>query len=103
MRANLDGSGTILNFARIDPIGADGYLFVTPFVIDPNNNDLMYLAGGNSLWRNNNLSGIPYASNWDSISTNWIRFPDSSFAGGSSTSAITAVTTPLRFPPTACT
>src|ERR1019366_4334057 len=43
MRAVLDGSGNIDSFARIDPIGAYQPLFVNPFLIDPNNNDLMYM------------------------------------------------------------
>lgn len=71
MRAKLNASGGVDSFARIDPIGLTGYLFINPYVIDPNNNNLMYLAGGIQLWRNSNLAGIPYASNWDSISTNW--------------------------------
>ncbi|MBS1771867.1 MAG: T9SS type A sorting domain-containing protein [Bacteroidetes bacterium] len=74
MRGKLDGSGNVTNFARIDPIGAGGYMFINPFTLDPNNNNIMYLAGGGYLWRNNDLSGIPYASNWDSISTNWTKF-----------------------------
>ena len=85
MRAKLDYAGRVDSFARIDPIGGHGYQFINPYVIDPNNNDLMYLAGGKSLWRNNNLSGIPYASNWDSIATNWVRFPDSNAASGTIT------------------
>jgi photosystem II stability/assembly factor-like uncharacterized protein len=88
MRAKLDAAGTVDSFARIDPIGGTGYLFSNPYTIDPNNNDLMYLAAGHCLWRNNNLSGIPYASNWDSISTNWVKFPDSLTV---SSAAITAV------------
>lgn len=77
MRAKLTPSGRVDSFARIDPSGGRGYLFINPFTLDPNNNDIMYLAGGRSLWRNNNLSGIPYASNWDSIATNWSRISDS--------------------------
>jgi len=76
-RVKLNSSGGIDSFTRIDPVGGKNYLFITPFVIDPNNNDIMYLSGGKYLWRNNDLSGIPYASNWDSISTNWVQFPDS--------------------------
>jgi photosystem II stability/assembly factor-like uncharacterized protein len=77
MRAQLDGSGNITNFARIDPIGAFNHLFINPFTLDPNNNNIMYMAAGNYLWRNNDLSGIPYAGNWDSISTNWQKLPRS--------------------------
>lgn len=77
MKATLDATGNVTNFARIDPIGGKNYLFINPFILDPNNNNIMYLAGGKHLWRNNDLSGIPYASNWDSISTNWVKFIDS--------------------------
>ncbi|MFM2016690.1 MAG: hypothetical protein RL007_346, partial [Bacteroidota bacterium] len=37
----------------------------------------MYLAGGKYLWRNNDLSQIPVDNQWDSISTNWVRWNDS--------------------------
>lgn len=77
MKATLDGSGNVTSFARIDPIGGTGYQFINPFVLDPNNNDIMYLAGGKYLWRNSSLAGIPMASNWDSISTNWTKWNDS--------------------------
>ncbi len=95
MRAKVDNKGNVDSFARIDPIGGFGYLFVAPFVLDPNNNDIMYLAAGKSFWRNNNLSGIPYASNWDSISTNWTRYPDSTTPGGN-ISAIAVSTVPAN-------
>jgi hypothetical protein len=73
MKAKLDANGAVTSFARIDPIGASGYEFINPYTIDPNNNNIMYLAGGAYLWRNDNLGGIPFAGNWDSISTNWTK------------------------------
>jgi hypothetical protein len=77
IRALLNGSGAVTSFTRIDPIGGKGYQFINPYVLDPNNNSLMYLAGGKYIWRNNNLGGISMNNTWDSISTNWIQFPDS--------------------------
>lgn len=77
MKATLDANGNKTSFARIDPIGLKDPEFINPFVLDPNNNNLMYLAGGKYLWRNDDLSGIPMVGNWDSISTNWIRWTDS--------------------------
>ncbi len=94
MRAKVNASGGVDSFARIDPIGATGYLFINPYVLDPNNNNIMYLSAGNHLWRNNNLAGIPYASNWDSISTNWVRFPDS--VGAVKITAIAVSKTPAN-------
>ena len=96
MRAKLNAAGAVDSFARIDPRGGFGYLFINPFTLDPNNNNLMYLAGGKCLWRNNNLSGIPYAANWDSISTNWFKFPDSNYINGATITAITASKKPAN-------
>lgn len=76
-RAILDGAGNVTSFARIDPIGATGYQFINPFVLDPNNNNIMYMAGGKYLWRNNDLSTIPMVGNYDSITTNWVQWADS--------------------------
>jgi hypothetical protein len=77
-KATMDTTtGTVTAFNRMDPIGGTGYEWLNPFVIDPNNNNLMYFGGGKYLWRNNNLAGIPLSGGWDSISTNWVKFPDS--------------------------
>ncbi len=88
MKAKLTPSGRVDSFARIDPIGGRGYQFINPFALDPNNNNIMYLAAGRLLWRNNDLSGIPFASNWDSISTNWFKIPDSISTGGGNITAV---------------
>ncbi|MBI4548191.1 MAG: T9SS type A sorting domain-containing protein [Ignavibacteriae bacterium] len=74
VRELIDDSGVITNGTRVDPTGATGYLFITPYVLDPNNTDRMYLAAGNVLWRNNDLTAIPLGSlqtttvNWDLLS-----------------------------------
>ncbi len=85
MKAVVNNSGKVDSFARIDPRGAKGYLFINPFVLDPNNNNIMYMAAGKFLWRNNDLSSIPFKNNWDSITTSWTRFNDSVTAAGTIT------------------
>ncbi len=81
MKAKMNiANGTIDSFARIDPVPKQDYLFINPYILDPVDNNKMYLAGGTRLYRNNNLGGIPYASNWDSISTNWMYFQDTVIA-----------------------
>jgi len=90
-------TGTVTNFNRIDPIGGKGYQFVNPYVIDANNSNLMYLGGGKYLWRNNNLSGIPYANMYDSISTNWVQFTDSlPVPGGANITAVAVSKVPAN-------
>lgn len=72
-RVLLDNQGELDTFARIDPLGGRNYLFINPFVLDPANTDIMYLSGGNQLWRNSDLTGIPLggtaptAVNWTNL------------------------------------
>lgn len=97
MKASLDANGNVQNYARIDPIGATGYQFINPYVLDPNNsNNLMYLAAGKYIWRNDDLGGIPLINNWDSISTNWTRFNDSVSQVNTKITAVTISKTPAN-------
>jgi hypothetical protein len=75
-KTHLDAQGNVTNYRRMDPIGASNYRFIAPFVLDPNNNNLMYLCAGESIWRNDDLSGIQLTNQFDTISTNWVLFPD---------------------------
>jgi len=80
-RYAFENNGDFQGYARIDPLDQDSedYLFVNPYVIDPNNQYVMYLPAGVSLWRNNNLNAIPVGEgdqfseqtnrNWQIIST----------------------------------
>ncbi len=77
LKAEIDAQGNRTKFRRIDPIGGSKYLFINPYVLDPNNSNIMYLAGGKYLWRNNALDQIPLDNSADSISLGWTMFPDS--------------------------
>ena len=86
-RVTLSQTGQITSFARVDPIGAgqapgQSYLFINPYVLDPNSPNQMYLAGGNYIWRNNNLAQIQ-ANNNDRTSVNWDRLETSLIQDGS--------------------
>jgi len=87
IKATLDAGGNVTGFRRIDPIGGHGYLFINPFKLDPVNNNVMYLAGGKTLWRNSNLSVIPLTNSFDSIASNWMPLNDSNMIA----SKITAI------------
>lgn len=65
----LDSGGQIIQKGRVDP-GTSGYLFIAPFLLDPNNDHVMYLAKGGSVLRNKELTQIPLGS-WDSTNINW--------------------------------
>ncbi|MBT3208470.1 MAG: T9SS type A sorting domain-containing protein [Bacteroidetes bacterium] len=86
-KSTLTNDGEVTGFTRIDPIGGSGYQFINPFVMDPNNSDLMYVAAGTKLWRNDSLSHIPLSGNYDSISMGWFQFTDTvGFTGSEITS-----------------
>jgi len=71
----LDEKGNRLAAGKIDPEGGEGYMFINPFCLDPNNSDLMYLAGGSSLWRNDSLFILLNGS--DPTSVGWTKFTNS--------------------------
>lgn len=82
--------GTIIRFAsnypdvdwaRVDPEGATGYIFISPFVLDRNNSKMMYLAGGKVIWRNTDLTAIPQYNKYPT-SVNWTELTNSSVASG---------------------
>lgn len=91
-RYQLDSLGNVLSFRRIDPIGGDNYLFISPFTLDPNQQNRMYMPAGSRLWRNDSLDIIPLTGQYDTISTGWNMFTDS--VAGAKISAVTACKSP---------
>jgi hypothetical protein len=69
-RLLLNANGSLASLARVDPSGGAGYLFINPFVLDPNDSRVMYMAGGSSLWRNSDLLAIPLG-NREPTSIGW--------------------------------
>ncbi len=58
-RLVLNGSGALVDYARVDPSGGSGYQFINPFVLNPNDTKMMYMAAGTTIWRNSDLTGVP--------------------------------------------
>lgn len=85
-RFNFDEAGEFVSFTRVQPSGASGFDFVAPFVLDPINDNIMYMPAGDRMWRNNNLDEIPLFSNAPT-SVNWAQqaqtaTPDGSIISG---------------------
>ena len=87
-KMKLDDQGNRVTFARIDPIGGKNYQFINPFVLDPNDDNILYLAEGYHLWRNDSVKSIPYTENYDSIKTGWFLYSDSVIYPNRSISAL---------------
>lgn len=76
MKATVDNNGDVTAFRRFDPIGPtkNDYQFINPFVLDPVDNNVLYLAQKSNLWRNDSLSSINLDGSWDTISTGWMKY-----------------------------
>ena len=81
-------------FTAITPAGAQQFMFINPFVLDPNDPKVMYMGEAGGVWRNSNLDGIP-DGNQQPTSVNW-TFLNTSAQSGSRTTAITAAKTPAN-------
>ncbi len=58
LQYNDDETPTFAGFSFVQPSAATGQLFISPFAIDPADENIMYYAAGSSLWRNKELDAI---------------------------------------------
>ena len=73
-RLNFDNNGNILSFARIRPAIASNPSFIAPFILDPNNDNIMYLPDNNRILRNNDLDAVP-GGTFAFATVNWVDLP----------------------------
>ncbi len=83
-RVQWNASGSWTDWANIQPTGGANYLFINPFTLDPNNTNMMYLAGGDRVWRNTDLTAIPSFQN-NTTAVNWTALSNSTVVGQSVT------------------
>jgi hypothetical protein len=70
----IQDDGTVDKLTRIDPTGGSGYQFINPFILDPTDDNKMYICAGKYIWRNDSLNDIPMIDNeYNSISKGWKR------------------------------
>lgn len=77
IRFAFDNANAFQGYARLDPQDVQGYDFINPYLIDPNNQYVMYLPKGDTLYRNSDISAIPVSRddigqetpNWRVITT----------------------------------
>ncbi|MBL4623867.1 MAG: T9SS type A sorting domain-containing protein [Flavobacteriales bacterium] len=73
LKMELGADGLPTATRRIDPIGGSGYDFINPFMLEPVNNEVLYVSGGSKLWRNDSIKQIDLNGDWDSISQGWMQ------------------------------
>jgi hypothetical protein len=88
-------------FAGLSPSGAalpDGSMhaqFVTPWMLDPANTDQMYFANNTTLWRNDDLAGIPDNQNY-TTDLNWVQLHNATLSTNSFFTALGMSTLPAQ-------
>ena len=60
-------------WTQVTPQGASDFLFITPYMLDPTNTNMMFLLAGQKVWKNTGLSSIP-AFVQNPTSVNWSSF-----------------------------
>ncbi len=73
-KMSVSDNGTVNNLSRIDPSSANSnYIFIAPFILNPADDNIMYLADVNTIWRNDSLNSIPLTGNLNNpISQGWV-------------------------------
>jgi photosystem II stability/assembly factor-like uncharacterized protein len=72
-------NGLPLPWIQVTPANAIGAgLWLPPFILDPHDNRIMYLASRTELWRNSDLTQIPYVYPPAPTTVNWEQIPTGS-------------------------
>jgi len=69
-RIKLDEAGNRTHEAAFKPISGGDYLFINPFINDPADEKVVYLASSSGVWRNSDVTAIPWGS-YDPTDLNW--------------------------------
>ena len=97
LQYNANDTPTFAGFSFIQPESANNQLFVNPFVVDPNDEDVMYYTAGSALWRNDRLSTLPSGQTDDTGSDEgWTRLSNIPFVGVRELSALAISTDPAH-------
>ncbi|WP_159090549.1 T9SS type A sorting domain-containing protein [Aquimarina aquimarini] len=99
-RQNLNAAGEITSQIKITPEGTSNnpsafYSFLTPYILDHNNDNIMYLGVAAAIWRNNNLDDIPFDPEFKNASVNWTILLESESPSGGFITAMDVSTYPV--------
>ncbi len=60
-------------WAQVTPTNATNFMFITPYILNPNNTNSMFLLAGDKVWLNSDLTQIP-AFDQNPTTVNWSAF-----------------------------
>ncbi len=81
IRQNYDDDGNSESFSFVKPAEPSllDFSFINHFILDSNNDNIMYLPVKNNIWRNRNLDEIPvFTSGTGRATVNWKKLENSS-------------------------
>jgi photosystem II stability/assembly factor-like uncharacterized protein len=81
-------------WSDITPPDASNQYFINPFVVDPNDENIMYYPAGNVIWRNNQLGNIQNFQN--GTSEGWTKLDNITVPSGYGVFALEVSTTPAH-------
>lgn len=88
-RLTYNASNQLTSWALASTSLESSYLFIHPYVLDPNDSEIMYLPGSQQMHRNTSLSSIPnYQSSTHTIG--WQTLANTTISGGGVISAVIA-------------
>lgn len=70
IRLQVDDDGDVIRQTRVNPVGGEGYQFINPFIVDPYDRYVLYLASGQGVWRNEDVRLIPW-DGYDPVDEGW--------------------------------
>lgn len=82
-------------YAGLMPSAVTQAQFVTPWMLDPTNTDQMYFAANNTLWRNDDLAGVPDNQSY-TTDVNWVQLSYSTLAANTYITALGMSTVPAH-------
>lgn len=90
---SINDDGTVNNLSRIDPTGGgNAYLFIDPFILAPDDDNVMYLDAGRAIWRNDSLGAIPMTGNeYTPVAQGWTKLNGTSTGNGLSSPRISCL------------
>jgi hypothetical protein len=95
-KMKLDVQNQPTEFTRIDPVGGSSYDFINPFIIDPNNDNIMYMSDGMKIWRNDSLNYIPLSGSYEPTSQGWFKMAANTLYSNASVSALAVAKSPAN-------
>ena len=70
-KIEVDNKGERINWKRIDPVTSANYLFINPYLLDPNDNNTIYLPINSELWWNEKLDDIVLDNSFNKQTKDW--------------------------------